>query len=126
VILSDATNIGLKKIADATPGRTYAKLSWVADWYVREEHYAKALAEIVRQQHQVPLAAQWGSGTTSSSDGQALPIATRKPVLAQANGVLRNNRWHARSMVAIQWSCFIKYNCTWRTSSPPSERNSTC
>jgi len=85
VILSDATNIGLKKIADATPGRTYAKLSWVADWYVREENYAKALAEIVRQQHQVPLAAQWGSGTTSSSDGQAFPIATRKPVLAQAN-----------------------------------------
>jgi len=85
VILSDATNIGLKKIADATPGRSYAKLSWVADWYVREENYAKALAEIVRQQHQVPLAARWGSGTTSSSDGQAFPIATRKPVLAQAN-----------------------------------------
>jgi TnpA family transposase len=85
IILSDATNVGLTKMADATPGRSYARLSWVADWYVREENYAKALAEIVRQQHQVPLASHWGPGTTSSSDGQAFPIATRKPVLAHTN-----------------------------------------
>src|SRR5439155_1432854 len=51
----------------------------------REENYAKALAEIVRKQHQVPLAAYWGPGTTSSSDGQAFPIATRRPVLAHTN-----------------------------------------
>jgi TnpA family transposase len=85
VLLSDATNIGLTKIAEATPGRSYARLSWVADWYVREENYAKALAEIVRQQHRLPLASHWGPGTTSSSDGQAFPIATRKPVLAHTN-----------------------------------------
>jgi TnpA family transposase len=85
VILSDATNIGLTKIADATPGRSYARLSWMADWYVREENYAKALAEIVRKQHQVPLASRWGPGTTSSSDGQAFPIGNRKPVLAHTN-----------------------------------------
>lgn len=66
-------------------GRSYYRLSWIADWYIREENYAKALAEIVNQQHQVPLAAHWGSGTTSSSDGQAFPIATRKPVLAHTN-----------------------------------------
>jgi TnpA family transposase len=85
VILSDATNIGLTKIAEASPGRSYARLSWIADWYVREENYAKALAEIVRKQHQVPLAARWGSGTTSSSDGQAFPIGSRKAVLAHTN-----------------------------------------
>lgn len=85
VVLSDVTNIGLTKIAEATPGRSYARLSWMADWYVREENYAKALAEIVRKQHLVPLASRWGSGTTSSSDGQAFPISTRKPVLAHTN-----------------------------------------
>jgi TnpA family transposase len=85
VIVSDAANIGLSKIADATPGRSYKRLSWVADWYIREENYAKALAEIIRQQHQVPLAAYWGPGTTSSSDGQAFPITTRKPVLSHIN-----------------------------------------
>jgi len=57
VILSDATNIGLTKMAEATPEYSYYRLSSTADWYVREENYAKALAEIVQKQHQVPLAA---------------------------------------------------------------------
>ena len=85
VILSDATNIGLTKMAEATPGYSYYRLSSTADWYVREENCAKALAEIVHKQHQVPLAAHWGTGTTSSSDGQAFPIPSRRPVLAHTN-----------------------------------------
>ena len=48
VILSDATNIGLTKMAEATPGYSYYRLSSTADWYVREENYAKALAESSR------------------------------------------------------------------------------
>ena len=28
---------------------------------------------------------QWGDGSTSSSDGQAFPIAMRRPVIAQTN-----------------------------------------
>jgi TnpA family transposase len=31
------------------------------------------------------LAAGWGSGRTSSSDGQVFPVAFRKPVIAQVN-----------------------------------------
>ena len=85
VILSDATNLGLTKIAEAMPDRSDRQLSWVADWYVREENYAKALADLIHKQHRVPLAAQWGTGTTSSSDGQAFPIGARKPVLAHIN-----------------------------------------
>ena len=85
VILSDATNLGLAKIAEAMPGRSDRHLSRVADWHVREENYAKALADLIHKQHEVPLAAHWGSGSTSSSDGQAFPIGTRKPVLADTN-----------------------------------------
>jgi hypothetical protein len=48
VILSDATNIGLTKIADATPRRSYARLSWVADWYVQHSELALALRELGR------------------------------------------------------------------------------
>ena len=55
VILAEATNIGLTKIAEAIPKLSYARLSWIADWYVREDNYAKALAEIVGKQHKVPL-----------------------------------------------------------------------
>ncbi|MBM3795952.1 MAG: Tn3 family transposase [Acidobacteria bacterium] len=94
VILADATNLGLTKIAEAMPDRSDRQLSWVADWYVREENYAKALADLIEKQYQIPLAAQWGTGTTSSSDGQAFPIGARS----------RSWRTSTPSIGAIRWS----------------------
>jgi hypothetical protein len=73
-ILADGTNLGLEKMADACPGVTYRKLAWIFDWYVRDDTYSKALAEIVNFHHRLPYSAIWGSGTTSSSDGQAFKI----------------------------------------------------
>jgi TnpA family transposase len=84
-IMADATNQGTTKMAEACPGLSYEKLCWTADWHIREETYAKALAEIVNLQHRLPMAEQWGDGSTSSSDGQAFPIAMRRPVIAQTN-----------------------------------------
>ncbi len=69
-ILADAFNLGLEKMADACPGTSVAKLSWLVAWYIRDETYQKALAELVNYQHRLPFAAYWGEGTTSSSDGQ--------------------------------------------------------
>ena len=37
---------------------------------MREECYTQALASLIDAQHRQPLAAHWGSGTTSSSDAQ--------------------------------------------------------
>jgi TnpA family transposase len=45
-------------------------LAWVSDWYIRDETYSKALAEIADFHHKQPFAFNWGDGTTSSSDGQ--------------------------------------------------------
>lgn len=70
VILADAVNLGLAKMAEACPGSTFHKLDTVRAWHIREETYAKALAEIVNYQHRLPFAGHWGAGTTSSSDGQ--------------------------------------------------------
>ncbi len=84
-ILADATNLGLTRMADACPGLTFEKLAWASEWYVREETYAKALAEVVNFQHRLPLAAVWGDGTTSSSDGQAFRIATKRGTTARTN-----------------------------------------
>jgi len=69
-ILADAFNLGLEKMADACPGTSVAKLSWLVAWYIRDETYQKGLAELVNYQHRLPFAAYWGEGTTSSSDGQ--------------------------------------------------------
>lgn len=84
-ILAAATNLGKTKMADATQRYTADRLAWIEDWYISEQNYGRALAEMVRRQGQIPLAAQWGTGRTSSSDGQAFPIAFRKPVIAQVN-----------------------------------------
>ena len=69
-ILADAINLGLTKMAESCPGITYAKLSWLQAWHIRDETYAAALAELVNAQFRHPFAGNWGDGTTSSSDGQ--------------------------------------------------------
>ena len=69
-ILADAINLGLTKMAESCPGTTYAKLSWLQAWHIRDETYSAALAELVNAQFRQPFAAHWGDGTTSSSDGQ--------------------------------------------------------
>ncbi len=69
-ILADAINLGLTKMAESCPGITYAKLSWLQAWHVRDETYSTALADLVNAQYHHPFAANWGDGTTSSSDGQ--------------------------------------------------------
>ena len=69
-ILADAINLGLTKMAESCPGTTYAKLSWLQAWHIRDETYSTALAELVNAQFRHPFAAHWGDGTTSSSDGQ--------------------------------------------------------
>jgi TnpA family transposase len=69
-ILADATNLGLSRMAESSRGLTHARLLWTAEWHVRDETYAAALATIVDYHHAHPIAAIWGPGDTSSSDGQ--------------------------------------------------------
>ncbi len=69
-ILADGINLGLTKMAESCPGTSYAKLSWLQAWHVRDETYSPALGELVNAQLRQPFAACWGDGTTSSSDGQ--------------------------------------------------------
>jgi TnpA family transposase len=69
-VLADAINQGLAKMAEACPGVTYARLSWLQAWHVRDETYSAALAEVVNAQFRHPFSQYWGDGTSSSSDGQ--------------------------------------------------------
>jgi TnpA family transposase len=81
-ILADGINLGLTKMAESCPGTTYAKLSWLQAWHIRDETYSTALAELVNAQSRQPLAVNWGDGTTSSSDGQRFKAGGR----AQSTG----------------------------------------
>jgi TnpA family transposase len=85
VILADAINLGLAKMAEACPGTTFHKLDNLRAWHVRDETYSKALAEIVNYQHRLPFAAHWGAGTTSSSDGQYFHVGGHGEHAGQVN-----------------------------------------
>ena len=69
-VLADGINLGLTRMAEACHETSWRQLCWTADWHVREECYAQALAGLIDAQHRQPLAAHWGSGATSSSDAQ--------------------------------------------------------
>lgn len=60
-------------MAESCPGTTYARLSWLQAWHVRDGTYSTALAELVNAQFRQPFAGNWGDGTTSSSDWPELP-----------------------------------------------------
>lgn len=69
-ILADAINLGLSKMAESCPGTTYAKLTWLQAWHIRDETYSAGLGSLVNAHSRQPFATYWGDGTTSSSDGQ--------------------------------------------------------
>ncbi len=84
-VLADGINLGLTKMAEACPGTSLAKLSWLAAWHIRDETYSRALAEIVNFQHRLPFAAFWGEGTSSSSDGQRFRAGGRGEAAGHRN-----------------------------------------
>jgi TnpA family transposase len=84
-ILADAINLGLSKMAESCPGTSYAKLTWLQAWHIRDETYSAALAELVNAQFRQPFAAYWGDGTSSSSDGQNFRAGGRGQHAGQVN-----------------------------------------
>lgn len=84
-ILADGINLGLTKMAEACPGSTKSSLEDIQAWYIRDETYSAALAELVNAQGKRPLAAFWGDGTTSSSDGQNFRTGSSGRYAGQVN-----------------------------------------
>ena len=69
-LLADGLNLGLTRMAEACTIANLGQLAWVADWHIRDETYALALRCLIDHQQREPLAAIFGSGFASSSDGQ--------------------------------------------------------
>ena len=84
-ILADATNLGLTRMADACTVASYKQLAWTAGWHIREETYKLALARVVDAQQIQPLAAIFGGGRASSSDGQHFPLGGRAESIGAVN-----------------------------------------
>ena len=72
-------------MAAASHGVTRDQMIWTADAYVRPETYKAGLARIIDARHSLPIAAIWGGGTTSSSDGQFFRSAKRGDAAGDVN-----------------------------------------
>jgi len=84
-ILADAINLGLGKMSESCPGTTYSKLAWLQAWHIRDETYSSALATLTNAQLKHPFAANWGDGTTSSSDAQRFRVGGGSQGTGQVN-----------------------------------------
>ena len=69
-LIAEATNIGLGRMADICRAASRRTLTTISIWHMREETYRAALARIVEAQHSEPVAASFGAGQVSTSDGQ--------------------------------------------------------
>jgi TnpA family transposase len=74
-LLADGLNLGLTRMAEACSIASLGQLAWTSDWHIREETYALALRRVINQQQREPFAAHFGSGGSSSSDGQFFQAA---------------------------------------------------
>ena len=73
------------KQKNTSQGVTRDQLVWTADAYIRSETYQAALVRIIDAHHRLPVAALWGAGTTSSSDGQFFRSGKRGNVAGEIN-----------------------------------------
>ena len=81
-------------------GRSYNKLAWCTNWYVREETLQEAINTLVNYQYHQPLSKYWGGGTMSSSDGQRFPVAVK----AKNTAVIPPYYGYGRILTYYSWS----------------------
>lgn len=71
--MAQACNFGVTRMAQLS-GINADTLDHYTQWYLREDSLKAANRAIINAHHRHPLAAIWGGGTLSSSDGMRLPM----------------------------------------------------
>ncbi len=84
-ILADATNLGAKRMAEASADVSERQIVWSRLFHIRSETYRAAQAAITDAQTLHSHARLWGTGTTSSSDGQFFRASDRASSRSDSN-----------------------------------------
>jgi TnpA family transposase len=85
VILADGINLGLTRMADSCQGASLRQLAHLHDWHISEAAYGEALGRLIDAHRAMPLAGLWGSGVSSSSDGQQFHAGGRGAAISDIN-----------------------------------------
>ncbi|EFO33326.1 transposase, partial [Roseibium sp. TrichSKD4] len=72
-------------MAAATANHEYSQLSRLSRWFVESDAINEALAIVLDAQSRLPMAQHWGSGQTSSSDGQFFPTTRQGEAMNLVN-----------------------------------------
>lgn len=99
-LLAAATNLGPTRMA-ASSDLSYRQLAWATEWYLGDEQLQAANAVLVDYLHRLELAAHWGNGTFSSSDGMRSPARARA---ATADPLAREFGWRRGGLTTLCWT----------------------
>lgn len=80
-IMAHGCNVGTYTMSQIIDGISYSRLKHITDWMLTEESQRSALAAVVNAITNLDITQSWGTGRTSSSDGQR--FALRRKVLQQ-------------------------------------------
>ena len=108
-LLAGTINLGIEKMALTSHHTNYDRLAWIADWFIRDDIYAKALAQLTHFQMSNPFAYYWGSGTHSSSDAQYFPTGGFQSAITSLNPYYGKEAGNvlSRGSVFIGWVVFM-------------------
>ncbi len=98
-LLASGLNLGPTRMAECCP-LSYRQLAWATEWYLGDEQLQAANAVLVDYLHQLQLAAHWGTGAFSSSDGQRSPARGRA---ARADAIAREFGHRRGALNLVNW-----------------------
>lgn len=100
-VMAHGCNIGPYTMAHLIDGISYGRIKHISDWMLTEETQRSALVSVVNAISRLDITQAWGSGKTSSSDGQR--FALRRKIMQQSY----SSQFHA---YALEFYSFIADN----------------
>ena len=73
-LIAEGTNLGNEDMAACSDGLTVDSLDRISHWYLRELCHKEASQNLILFIQNLPISANWGDGTRSSSDGQRFAV----------------------------------------------------
>lgn len=98
-LLASGLNLGPTRMAECCT-YSYRQLAWATEWYLGDEQLQAANDVLVDYLHQLQLAAHWGAGRFSSSDGQRSPARGRA---AAADAMAREFGFRRGALNLVNW-----------------------
>ncbi|MCA1680499.1 MAG: Tn3 family transposase, partial [Actinobacteria bacterium] len=98
-LLASGLNLGPTRMAESC-AFSYRQLAWATEWYLGDEQLQAANDVLVDYLHQLQLAAHWGTGRFSSSDGQRSPAQGRA---AAADAMAREFGFRRGALNLVNW-----------------------